>query len=99
MATVVGSYLLVQDYKTTSVSYYPILSNSLPNPVPSFSAFRLRKIFLEKKKGWWQFECLRGKRVFGERLETEGDWELNFERERDDLDFLGDMFWVGSRGV
>lgn len=42
------------------------------------------------------------KRVFSERLETEGDWEkreLNFERERDDLDFLGDIFWVGSRGV
>lgn len=37
--------------------------------------------------------CLRGKRVFGERLETEGDWELNLERERDDdLDFLGECF-------
>lgn len=27
------------------------------------------------------------------------DWELNFERERDDLEFLGEYFWVGSRGV
>lgn len=78
MATVVGSYLPFSTrlLQVLPPSYYPILQNSLSNPVPSFSAFRLRKFFRRRLVAIWFLP-----RVLSERLETEGDWELNFERE------------------
>lgn len=84
MATVVGSYLLVQDYKCLVTTPYSETLSRIPSRLsphsPPQNLFRRRLVAF--------------KRVFSERLETEGDWEregIEF-RERDDLDFLGECF-------